>query len=136
MFLFFGLSMNAQNINGSYKFKAHQVDNFINEVYGDQAQKVIFSNKNLYGTFKKLILERMEIVRKSEMKGKKVPKITAQGMFDTYNSNVSHDAYFDVNNFNPLKYKLVFFDASSYQVYEIDNTDYLLIIKPQPKLQN
>ncbi|PTX61187.1 hypothetical protein C8N46_105344 [Kordia periserrulae] len=134
MFLFFGLSVNAQIGKASHKFKAHQVDNFINEVYGDQAQKVIFSNKNLYRTFKKLILERMEIVRKSEMKGKKVPKITENGMFDTYNSNVSHDDFFDVNNFNPLKYKLVFFDASSYQVYEIDNTDYLLIIKPQPKL--
>ncbi|WP_162820116.1 hypothetical protein [Kordia sp. SMS9] len=134
LFLFLGLCINAQTYKDSYKFKEHQVDNFINEVYGDQAQKVIFSNKNLYTAFKKLILERMEIARKSKVQGKKLPKITAQGMLDTYNSDLKHDFSFHINNFNPLKYKLVFFDANSFRMYEIDNTDYILIIRPQPKL--
>ncbi|MBC8756100.1 hypothetical protein H2O64_15590 [Kordia sp. YSTF-M3] len=136
MFLFLGLCMTAQTKNVHYNFQEHQVDNFINEVYGDQAQKLIFSNQNLYRAFKKLILERMQIVRKSEIQGKKVPKITDQGMFDTYTSGLQHDAAFNISNFNPLKYKLAFFDAASHRMYSIDNTDYILIIQPQPKLQN
>lgn len=136
MFLFLGLCMTAQTKNDHYNFQEHQVDNFINEVYGDQAQKIVFSNKNLYGAFKKLILERMKIARASEIQGKKVPKITEEGMFNTYISGLQHDVSFNINNFNPLKYKLAFFDASSVRIYTIDNTDYVLIIQPQPKLQN
>lgn len=136
VFLFLGFCVTAQTKNNRFNFKEHQVDNFIKEVYGDQAQKLIFSNQNLYGSFKKLILERMEITKKTEIQGKKVPKITAEGMLDTYNSNLKHDATFNINTFNPLKYKLAFFDIQSYRMYEIDNTDYILIIKPQPKLQN
>ncbi|QHI36313.1 hypothetical protein IMCC3317_16750 [Kordia antarctica] len=135
-FLFLGLCINAQTKNDHYNFKEQQVDTFINEVYGDQAQKVIFSNKNLYEAFKKLILQRMKIVKQSEIQGKKVPKITDQGMLNTYNSALRHDAAFNINNFNPLKYKLAFFDIASVRIYQIDNTDYILIIQPQPKLQN
>jgi len=136
MFLFLGLCMTAQTKNDHYNFQEHQVDNFIKEVYGDQAQKIVFSNKNLYSAFKKLLLERMQIVRQAEIQGKKVPKITEEGMFDTYISGLQHDTSFNVNNFNPLKYKLVFFDVNALKVYRIDNTDYVLIIQPQSKLQN
>lgn len=128
--------MNAQIQKKTYKFKTHQVETFINEVYGDQAQKIIYSNKNLYRAFKKLILERMEIVHKSALRGKELPKITADGMFTTFNNDLKHDSFFNINSFNPLKYKLPFFDPTIFRVYEIDNTDYILMIKPQPKLQN
>ncbi|MGH1386578.1 hypothetical protein [Kordia sp.] len=134
MFLFLGLCMNAQTKNDSYKFKEHQVDNFINEVYGDQAQKLVFSNQKRYQTLRKLIVERMQIVRQSEIRGKKYPKITDEGMLNTYNKNLKHDG-FNKTTFNPLKYNLQFFDIAA-RAYRIDNTEYLLIIQPQPKLQN
>jgi len=136
MFLFLGLCMNAQTQKDSYKFKGHQVDTFINEVYGDQAQKLIFSNQRRYQTLRKLITERMQIVRQAELRGKKYPKITEKGMLDMYNKNIKHDGFFNKNTFNPLKYNLEFFDIQGLRAYRIDNTEYLLIIQPQPKLQN
>ncbi|MFK7749562.1 MAG: hypothetical protein AB8B65_14295 [Kordia sp.] len=134
MFLFLGLCMNAQTKNETYKFKEHQVDNFIKEVYGDQAQKLIFSNKQRYQTLRKLIVERMKIVKQPKIRGKESPNITAEGMLTTYNKNLKHDG-FNKATFNPLKYNIQFFDIAT-RAYRIDNTEYLLIIQPQPKLQN
>ncbi len=76
----------------------------------------------------------MQIVRQSEIRGKKYPKITDEGMLNTYNKNLKHDG-FNKTTFNPLKYNLQFFDIAA-RAYRIDNTEYLLIIQPQPKLQN
>jgi len=136
MFLFIGLCMNAQTQRDSYKFKEHQVDNFIKEVYGDQAQKLVFSNQKRYQTLRKLIVERMQIVRQADVRGKKYPKITNGGMLTMYNKNLKHEGFTSKSTFNPLKYNLEFFDINRLRVYRIDNTEYLLIIQPQPKLQN
>lgn len=135
MFLFLGLCMTAQTKNNHYNFKGHQVNTFINEVYGDQAQKLVFSNQQRYQTLKKLIVERMQIVKQADVSGKNYPKISEAGMLTMYNKNVKHDGFFNKSTFNPLKYNIQFFDRSL-RVYRIDNTEYLLIIQPQPKLQN
>jgi hypothetical protein len=136
MFLLLGLCMTAQAQKTVYTFQAHQVDNFINEVYGDQAQTMIFSNKQRYQTLRKLILERMQIIRQAEIRDKKYPKISEVGILNMYNKELKHDGFFNKNTFNPLKYNLEFFDRNGLRAYRIDNTEYLLIIQPQPKLQN
>jgi hypothetical protein len=128
--------MTAQTHKTVHTFKAHQVDTFIQEVYGDQAQTMIFSNQKRYETLRKLILERMQIIRQAEIRDKKYTKISEVGMLNMYNKDVKHDGFFNKNTFNPLKYNLEFFDINSLRVYRIDNTEYLLIIQPQPKLSN
>ncbi|WP_420574521.1 hypothetical protein [Kordia sp.] len=135
MFLFLGLCLNAQTERDYHNFKNHQVDNFINEVYGDQAQKMIFSNQKRYDALKKLIVERMQIIRQPKIRDKVYPKITERGMLDMYNKNLKHDSFFNKSTFNPLKYNIEFFDIKA-RAYRIDNTEYLLIIQPQPKLKN
>lgn len=136
MFLFLGLCMTAQTKNDHYNFQERQVDTFIKELYGDQAQKLVFSNQQRYQTLKKLIVERMQIVKQADVQGKNYPKLSEAGMLTMYNKNIKRDNSFDKSTFNPLKYNLEFFDASGTRVYRIDNTEYLLIIQPQPKLQN
>jgi len=128
--------MTAQTKNVHYNFQGHQVDNFINEVYGDQAQKLVFSNQQRYQTLKKLIVDRMQIVKQADLQGKNYTKLSEVGMLTMYNKNLKHDSFFNKSTFNPLKYNLEFFDISGIRVYRIDNTEYLLIIQPQPKLQN
>lgn len=135
MLLFSCVLMNAQSKNNQYSFKENQVDTFIKEVYQDQAQKVVYSNAAWYKSLKKLIVERLKIVKQAPVQGKKYPKLTEMGMLDTYNQSLKHDPVFNKNTFNPLKYNLEYF-ARSLKVYRIDNTDYLLMILPQTNPQN
>ena len=43
---------------------------------------------------------------------------------------LKRDEGFDPNNFNALKYNMNFFNSQAL-VYRVDNTDYIIVIKPQ-----
>ena len=53
-------------------------------------------------------------------------------LFTNYNKGLTRDSFFDANNFNILKYSFDFYSRSKETgYYRIDNTNYLISIKPQ-----
>lgn len=94
------------------------------EAYGESAEKLVFSIPHRLKSIKNILRNRVEvklIVNKNE---KKVwPKLSEV-------SGVEKSKSFDRNNFNPLIYGFNF-NTRIGATYQIDNTNYFIIIKSQ-----
>jgi len=103
-------------------------DQKITEIYGTQ----FFNNKpELHQQFVRLLEERVEYKHEPISTDEKYPTVTQAGLNNKYNSNLTGQINsFSPNTFNPLRYRLNFFDKKK-NVYRIDGTDYLLVINPQ-----
>lgn len=97
------------------------------EVFGDQAQQMVFDRPQRLKDIKQLLRNRIEI---KTVVGdyKPCPLLSEVPLFDVYVSDLKRDVVFDPQNFNILKYNIQF----SYQaplMYKVDGTNYYLIIK-------
>lgn len=83
--------------------------------------------------YKDLLDKRVLIVEEPLMDGDKYPKIGDFPLMNKYNSSVQpfSAACFSVETFNPLRYQLSFSHTKHPVVYRIDDTNYILVIKPQ-----
>lgn len=97
---------------------------FITEVYGEQLDKSSQHYKNLVD----LLRNRIVFVKQSQEAGEKYEKLSNAQLFSKYNTTLSRDVSF-TNDFNPLKYDLVFYAATT-KIYRIDS-EWLLVINPQ-----
>jgi len=129
MFLFLGLSLNAQTKNNEFKFKEHQIDNLIKEVYQDKAEAIIFSDAIRYKGFKNLLLNRISIYKQQFKKGEEYQNLSEVALLKTYNNNLFKDFSFNQNKFNPLKYDINLF-SNEVVIYRIDK-QHILFIKSQ-----
>lgn len=103
----------------------------INEVYGQFAQKEIYSRENRVVFMKQLLRERLEIKKvTAHPKQQTMAKLSEVPLFDVFNNKLKRDRRFNPKNFNPLKYRLNFY-SKSFQTYHVDGKDYYIIIKPQ-----
>lgn len=109
------------SLNGNHNAK-------IVEIYGTALQS---NNPELYQAFYNLLDRRIYYKMERETLDEKYPKLSQIGLLSKNNASISHDATFDANTFNPLKYDLNFFDPKNTQIYRFDGTDYLIIIEPQ-----
>jgi hypothetical protein len=115
------------NINNAM---AQQVNPKIQEVYGDKTQEILQNEPERVKIFTDLLENRIKIVLEVSVGEDKYPKLSLFSLLNKYNPNLTRDSAFDLNTFNPLKYNLNFFSTKT-EVYRIDNTDYLIVIKPQ-----
>jgi hypothetical protein len=97
---------------------------FILEVYGEQLDKSSQHYKNLVD----LLRNRIVFVKQSQEANEKYEKLSNMQLFNKHNNSLIKDDSFS-QNFNPLKYNLVFY-AKTTKVYRIDS-DWLLVINPQ-----
>lgn len=127
IFLFFGLLVNAQSQNEEIRFKAHQIDNLIKEVYQDKAEAIIFSDKIRYNGFKDLLLNRVYVRKLRFKEGEDLIDLTKTPLLDTYNKNLVRNYLYNQNNFNPLKYDVALFSNKTV-LYRIDKQHVLYVL--------
>ena len=105
-----------------------QMEQFIREVYADQADLLVFKSKS--DRFKLLtsFLQRVEVGEFREFSGKKFRLLSEIELLNKYNPSLQRDAAFDPKTFNPLKYKFPMLSRTK-EVFRVDSTDYLIIIE-------
>lgn len=143
-FLFFlgaTYSVNAQSkwsgkaikITKQYSEVSSVEKKFINEVFGDRAQELVWGNSKseFRNSLIYLLRNRITIVDASKFKKQKSTlNILDVGLSNDFNPNLVVDAEIDINDFNPLKYKLDFFANGTY-LYKIGDTPYYLQVESQ-----
>ncbi|MEM6684411.1 MAG: hypothetical protein AAF617_01345 [Bacteroidota bacterium] len=127
IFLFIGLFVNAQSQNEEFRFKAHQIDKLIKEVYQDKAETMIFSDKIRYNSFKDLLLNRIFVKKVRFKKGEKLIDLTKAPLLIIYNKNLVRNYSFTQNTFNPLKYDIALF-SNDLKLYRIDKNHVLYVL--------
>ncbi|MFN2261425.1 MAG: hypothetical protein ABR595_05120 [Psychroflexus sp.] len=121
----------AQNGHEVHKPNSDKYDQFIEEVYGDQADELVFSKPLRYKSIKKMLNERVEFIQYSKSPGQNhFTNITEVGMFDEYKS-VSEDLIFDPTTFNILKYDIDFYKLHEEQRFLFKDTNFVIVILPQ-----
>ena len=98
----------------------------IEEAYGLEYKKQILTNRILLKDIKDILRNRVEVFN---AKKKNISSITNLSTLPLYNSKLLPKA-FDPNNFNPLLYEFDFYTKSTL-VYRVDNTSYLIFIRPR-----
>jgi hypothetical protein len=111
--------------------KAQQsVDPRIQEVYGDKTQELAINDPERISVLMDLLNNRVQVMESPLNPGDKFPKLSSIGLLNKYNPAMTRDAVFNPKTFNPLKYHFSFFPKTE-AVYRVDNTDYIIVIKPQ-----
>jgi hypothetical protein len=105
--------------------------NQIIEVYGESANKFVFSNPHRLKSIKHILRNRVVIKIITDEKNKKpCPKLSEVSVFDGFVRDLRRDETFSPNSFNPLKYNFQFYSRGA-AMYEVDSTNYFIIIKSQ-----
>lgn len=77
-----------------------------------------------------IMLARVEIKPEPYQANEPYIRLSTIGLRNKCNPNMQRDeANFDPNNFNPLKYFLMFKDGAT-TTYRVDNTNYVIVIHP------
>jgi hypothetical protein len=103
----------------------------ITEVYGDSADKLVFNNPHRLKSIKHILRNRVEIKLITDDNNKKpCPKLSEVSFFDGSAIDSNKVEPFNPNNFNPLKYNFQFYSRAA-SMYQVDHTNYYIIIKSQ-----
>ncbi|MEM6515063.1 MAG: hypothetical protein AAF688_02690 [Bacteroidota bacterium] len=103
----------------------------IKEVFGSRADELVLNNSAYLKDLKHLLRNRILIYEMNDLSKQKKTKLLSEVPLNkTYNSGITRDVKFDIENFNPLKYQLDFFSKGTY-VYQVDGTDYFIQITSQ-----
>jgi len=101
------------------------------EVYGEYAEKYIFSNSNRLRDIKQILRNRVVIkMITNRNEQKPCPSLSEVSLFNSFVPSLERDKNFDPNTFNPLKYNFQFHSTSA-SMFQVDNTNYYIIIKSQ-----
>lgn len=117
----------SNNLSSKFTKKEKQ---FINEVYGDQAKKLVYNNADFSKSLKHLLRNRIELIDVSTNPKLKKGKLLSQVKLSNDYTAQEKDKFFNLETFNPLKYKLDFFSKGTY-LYIIDNSNYVIQITSQ-----
>lgn len=103
----------------------------IEEVYGEYAEKYIYSDPFRLMSVKNILRNRVVIELVSEdTKTKDCTKLSEVTLFKNYVKDLERDEVFNPENFNPLKYNFLFYSRSA-AMYHVDNTNYYILVKSQ-----
>lgn len=103
----------------------------IDEVYGEYADKYVYSDAFRLKSVKDILRNRVVIKYITKESDKKdCLKLSEIPLLNSFVSDLERDKIFDPKNFNPLKYNFAFHSKGS-SLYQVDNTNYFIFIKPQ-----
>ncbi len=103
----------------------------ITEVYGEHAEKYVFSKPFQLKSMKQLLRNRVVIKQITNENERKVcPKLSEIPLFTSFVPDLKRDTEFNPNTFNPLKYNFEFHSINA-SMYQVDGTNYYIIIKSQ-----
>ena len=101
------------------------------EAYGESADKLVFNNAHRLKSIKHILRNRVTVELITDEKNKKAcPKLSEVANFSTVDSDSKTNKVFNPANFNPLLYGLEFYTRAA-AMYQVDNTNYYIIIKSQ-----
>ena len=121
-------SLISVRVNAQIKLDENKVAQFANEVFLNCNQ---YNTPQYYESYKNQI-KKIEIITTNELSeiGKPAVSIKTISLKNKCNANIMHDnaTNFTPENFNPLKY---FFPKSESALYfQIDDTQYVIVVKP------
>ena len=102
----------------------------LEDVYGDMLEQDVLSRPQRLKDIKHILRNRIEIIKFQNKDLSSFRKLSEVPLFNIYNKSLTRDAFFNEATFNPLKYQFDFYSRHS-STFRVDNTDYLIIIKPQ-----
>lgn len=103
----------------------------IEEVYGEFAEKYIYSDPFRLLSVKNILRNRVVIeLASSQTKTKDCTKLSEVTLCNYYVKDLERDVVFNPENFNPLKYNFQFHSRSA-AMYYVDNTNYYILVKSQ-----
>lgn len=102
-----------------------------NRVAAVHGSAFVTNNPTLVVALGKVLTERIEFQLAEQDASEKFPLLSTVPLNTKVNPSIqgANFSNFDVNTFNPLVYYLEFFSNRT-QIFRIDNTGYLMIIKP------
>ncbi|WP_299125318.1 hypothetical protein [uncultured Winogradskyella sp.] len=101
------------------------------EVYGNYAEKYVFSDPNMLKSIKHILRNRVVIKLITDENDKKpCTKLSEVSILTGFVSDLERDKIFNPDSFNPLKYNFEFHSRAA-GMYHVDNTNYYIIIKSQ-----
>lgn len=109
---------------------AQETNAKIQEVYGDKTQELVINDPERLSFLTDLLENRIKVIELPANGKKSYTKLSAIPLVNKYNVAIKRDLVFDPNNFNPLKYDLIF-SSKKTEIYQIDNTNYFIVIQPQ-----
>lgn len=108
-----------------------QERNQVIEVYGEFADKYVFNKPQMLKNIKQILRNRVVIKKINNPNEKKDgPKLSEVSLFNPYVKSLKRDNSFNPQSFNPLKYNFDFYSIGT-AMYQVDNTNYYIIIKSQ-----
>lgn len=102
----------------------------ISEVFGSEADRWQVEMPSLLKFYEHLLTERISYIEQREEPGEKYRKLSTIELENKINANIQRDLEFNTDTFNPLKYRMDFSSRHT-QVYRVDGTTFLIIIKGQ-----
>ena len=124
-FLIFSTVLYSQN-----NYSNSQIKNFVEEVFCDESNNLVFNNDERYKTIKRFISNIDIQLRVDIDVNKKFDNYLDLPLNNKYNPILQRDIiYSSTSSFNPLKYNAPMF-PSKQKIYRLGNTQYLLFINP------
>ncbi|SHH31093.1 hypothetical protein [Winogradskyella jejuensis] len=104
---------------------------FIDEVYGEYANKFVYENAHRLKAIKHILRNRVVIENVSSSKiEKEYTELSNVPLQTGFVSNLKRDKVFNPKTFNPLKFNFEFYGTNSV-IYHVDDTNYYIVIKSQ-----
>ncbi|WP_343747489.1 hypothetical protein [Fluviicola sp.] len=112
----------------SQQLNPEEIANRIAYVHGSD---FVTNNPTLVTALGKVMTDRIEYQLAPPDENEKYPLLSSMPLLTKMNPGVHGADFqnFDLNTFNPLVYNLEFFSDKT-QVFRIDNTNYIMIVKP------
>jgi hypothetical protein len=101
----------------------------LDEAYGDELKSQILDRPVRLKDIKDILRNRIFIYKENIKDISKISLLSEAPIFDIYNHKPKRP-FFKRNDFNPLLYNFNFFSKTK-QIYRVDNTNYLILIKPR-----
>ena len=103
--------------------------NKLEEVYDQNLKNKILDRPIRVKDIKDILRNRVYIYQENIKDLSNIGLLSELALFDIYNKKIIRPV-FDINNFNPLLYNFNIFSKLK-QTYRVDNTSYLIVIKPR-----
>ena len=101
----------------------------LDNAYGSELKNQILERPVRLKDIKDILRNRVFIYKENIKNLSKTPLLSNVPVFDIYNHKLKRPV-FKRNDFNPLLYNFNFFSKTK-QIYRVDNTNYLIVIKPR-----
>jgi len=101
----------------------------LDEAYGNELKSQILDRPIRLKDIKDILRNRVFIYKENIKDISKISLLSEVPIFDIYNHKPKRP-FFKRNDFNPLLYNFNFFSKTK-QIYRVDNTNFLILIKPR-----